>query len=77
MDKPRQIALVYRKTRINKQGSDREYWLSQSPEARLAALEQIRCEYHGWGPGEEPRVERVVTIVKRGQSQSAYEQAQE
>lgn len=77
MDKPRQISLFSRKTRISEQGSDRDYWLLQSPEARLAALEQIRREYHGWKPGEEPRVERVVTIVKRSQSQSADEQAQE
>lgn len=46
MDKPRQIALVYRKMRIGEQGSDLEYWLSQPPAARLAALEQIRQEYH-------------------------------
>ncbi|HRN67906.1 MAG TPA: hypothetical protein PK205_00470 [Promineifilum sp.] len=77
MDKPRKIALVYRKMRINEQGSDREYWLSQPPGARLAALEEIRCEVHGWEPGEEPRVERVITIIKRGHSQSADKQAQE
>ena len=65
MDKPRQIALVYRKMRISEQGSDVEYWLFQPPGARLAALEEIRCEVHGWELGEEPRVEKVVTIIKR------------
>lgn len=65
MDKQRQIALVYRKTRISEQGSDREYWLSQSPAARLAALEQIRREYHAWKYGTEPGFQRVLTIVKR------------
>ena len=64
MDKQRQIALVYRKIRISEQGSDRDYWLSQSPEARLAALEQIRREYHGWKYGAEQRLQRVITIVK-------------
>lgn len=64
MDKPRQIALVYRKMRINEQGSDLDYWLSQSPKTRLAALEGIRREYHGWSIGEEPRVEKVVTIIR-------------
>jgi len=54
MDKPGQIALVYRKMRISEQGSDVEYWLSQPPGARLAALEEIRREYHGWEHGEEP-----------------------
>lgn len=66
MEKPGQIALVYRKTRIGEQGSDRDYWLSQSLEARLAALEQIRRDYHGWIIGEEPKVERVVSIIRLG-----------
>jgi hypothetical protein len=65
MDKPRQIALVYRKTRISEQGSDREYWLAQSPSARLAALEEIRKEYHLWRYGGEPEFQRVITIIKR------------
>jgi len=66
MDKKRQIALVYRKVRISEQSSgDLEYWLSQPPSARLAALEQIRREVHGWEPGEEPRVEKGVTVIKR------------
>lgn len=65
MDKPRRIALVYRKMRINEQGSDLEYWLSQSPVARLAAVEEIRREYHGWKHGAEPRLQRVLAIVKR------------
>jgi hypothetical protein len=64
-DKPKQIALVYRKMRISEQGSDLEYWLSQPPAARLAAVEEIIREYHGWEPGEEPRMERAVTIIKR------------
>lgn len=65
MDKKREIALVYRKLRIDEQGSDLEYWLSQPPGVRLAALEEIRREVHGWKLGEEPRVEKVVTIIKR------------
>ena len=64
MDKPRQIALVNRKMRIDEQDCDREYWLSKPPSARLAALEEIRREYHGWKLGEEPRIEKVVTIIK-------------
>jgi hypothetical protein len=70
--KQRQIALVYRKTRISEQGSgDLEYWLSQPPSARLAALEEIRREVHGWKPGEEPRMEKVVTIIKRNEACSS------
>ena len=65
MDKPRQIALVYRKMRISEQGPDLEYWLSQPPGARLAALEEIRREYHAWKYGGEPEFQRVVTIIRR------------
>ena len=65
MEKPRQIALVYRKARISEQGSDLDFWLSQSPQARLAALEEIRREYHAWKYGTEPGFQRVLTIVKR------------
>ena len=78
MDNPRQIALVYRKMRISEQGSDVDYWLAQPPGARLAAPEEIRCEYHGWEPGEEPRIKKVITIIKRRcGSRSTDESSQE
>lgn len=64
MENPRQIALVYRKVRISEQGSDVAYWLSQPPGARLAALEEIRREYHGWIYGTEPQFQRVITILR-------------
>jgi len=50
--------------RISEQDSDVEYWLSQPPGARLAALEETRREYHEWEVGEEQKVKRVVTIVR-------------
>lgn len=63
--KSRTMAMVYRKSRIGKQQSDRHYWLSRPPEERLAALEQIRQEYHAWKYGTEPGFQRVLTITKR------------
>ena len=74
MDKPRQIALVYRKMRISEQGSDLEYWLSQPPGARLAALEEIRREYHGWKLEEEQKVERDATLVRHLKGQLSPDQ---
>jgi len=44
---------------------DLKFWQAQTPAARLAALEQIRQEYHRWRYGAEPRLQRVYTIVKR------------
>lgn len=61
---PSEIALVYRRIRLSRQPSDLEYWLSQSPQARLAALESIRGEYHGWTDTTQPRVQRVCTVAK-------------
>jgi hypothetical protein len=46
-------------------GSDFAYWQSQPPQARLAALEEIRREYHLWKFDAEPRLQRVHSIVKR------------
>lgn len=63
--KPRDMAMVYRKSRISEQQSDRNYWLSRPPTERLAALETIRREYHAWKYGTRPGFQRVLTIIKR------------
>ena len=42
---------------------DRTYWKTQSYAARLAALEEIRREYHSWKYGSEPRLQRVWTAI--------------
>ena len=56
---------VYRKVSLENQGNDAAYWRSQPYHARLAALEEIRREYHQWKYGSEPRLQRVYTIIKR------------
>ena len=53
------------KVNIHSQKSDFAYWQTRSYQERLAALEQIRREYHRWRYGAEPRFQRVYTIVKR------------
>jgi hypothetical protein len=58
------IAKTYRKVPVSRQGSDFAYWQSQTFSARLAALEEIRREYHRWRYGAEPRLQRVYTITK-------------
>jgi hypothetical protein len=59
------IAKVVTKVNIHQQASDFAYWQTQSYQARLNALEEIRQEYHHWRYGAEPRLQRVYTIVKR------------
>jgi hypothetical protein len=44
---------------------DLKFWQAQPPAARLAALEEIRREYHHWRYGAEPGFQRVYTILKR------------
>ncbi|MEX0700712.1 MAG: hypothetical protein WD069_01310 [Planctomycetales bacterium] len=57
------IQPVVTKFAFGEQPNDVAYWLSQPPEARLAALERIRREHHRWRYGAEPSFQRVVRIV--------------
>ncbi|CAG0931896.1 hypothetical protein TFLX_02340 [Thermoflexales bacterium] len=59
------IAKTVTKVNIRQQTNDFAYWQTQSYQTRLAALEEIRQEYHHWRYGAEPRLQRVYTIVKR------------
>jgi hypothetical protein len=61
----RTIAPVVRKFKLTEQPSDFAYWQTQSYEARLAALEELRQEYYGYTDETEPRLQRVHRIVKR------------
>lgn len=61
----RTIQPVCRIVDLYDQPTDFAYWQSQPPEARLAALEEIRREVHGWNDETQPRLQRVLTIVKR------------
>ncbi|PJB64415.1 MAG: hypothetical protein CO094_13210 [Anaerolineae bacterium CG_4_9_14_3_um_filter_57_17] len=59
------MAKVVKKILQSQTSSDFAYWQACSPEARIAALEEIRREYHRWRYDAEPRLQRVYTIVKR------------
>jgi len=65
MEKSNGIQKVVTKVNLYQQRSDFAYWQTQPYVARLAALEEIRREYHRWRYGAEPRLQRVCTIVKR------------
>lgn len=60
-----QIQKVFAKVRLTAPKSDFAFWQAQPYQARLAALEKIRQEYHAWKYDVEPRLQRVYTIVKR------------
>jgi hypothetical protein len=59
------VAKVYKKVSISEQPSDTSYWRTRPPYERLAALEEIRNEYHLWKYHAEPRLQRVYSVTKR------------
>ncbi len=65
MEKSNGVQKVVTKVNLYQQRSDFAYWQTQPYLVRLAALEEIRREYHRWSYGAEPRLQRVCTIVKR------------
>ena len=63
--RPTSIAKVVTKVRLGETKNDAAYWRTQPYAARLAALEQIRQEYHHWKYDAAPGFQRVYRIVKR------------
>ena len=59
----RKIAKVLSRTRFGAPKSDFTYWQKQSPADRLAALEQIRREYHG--QDYDQKMEKVIRIIRK------------
>jgi hypothetical protein len=58
------ITKVVTRVKFGEDDGDAAYWQAQFPEARLAALAEIRREYHLWKYGGELPFRKVVTIVK-------------
>ncbi|MBI5585822.1 MAG: hypothetical protein HY892_18580 [Deltaproteobacteria bacterium] len=65
MDPSPSIAKVCTKAKIGEQQSDFAYWQTQPYARRLAALEEIRREFHRWKYDAEPGFQRVYSVVKR------------
>ncbi|KAA0246700.1 MAG: hypothetical protein EDM75_14765 [Chlorobiota bacterium] len=53
------------KKKLSDKSNDREYWLTQSVQARMDHLEQLRTEYILWKYGSYPGLQRVYSIIKR------------
>jgi len=56
---------VVRVVKQTDEPSERGYWLTQPPESRLAALEQIRQEYNQWRNHDQSGFQRVYRIIKQ------------
>lgn len=59
------IKKIVVKAKMSDKKTDAAYWRTLPYAARLAALEEIRREYHQWRYGVQPGFQRVYTIVKR------------
>jgi hypothetical protein len=59
------IQKVVQKGKLTDRKTDAAYWRKQPYVIRLAALEEVRQEYHRWRYGAQPRFQRVYRIVKR------------
>lgn len=59
------ITKVVRRFKAKEQPTDFAYWQKMPYQARLRALEDIRCEYHHWKYDAEPRLQRIYSVTKR------------
>jgi hypothetical protein len=66
MDNSLERQIFCRKINLKEQKSDFAYWQTQSYQARLEALEEIRHNYHQWKDhNAQSRLQRVYTISQR------------
>jgi hypothetical protein len=56
---------IVRKYKLGEEPKDIDFWRTQSYEARLAALEDIRRSYNTWKYGAEQGFQRVYRVVGR------------
>lgn len=56
---------VARKFKLGEEPKDYVYWLTQTPEIRLAGMESLRIQYYGEHPFKQG-LQRVYRITKQG-----------
>lgn len=67
MQRTVKIEKIVTKIKLADKKTDSAYWREQPYSARLAALEEIRQEYHHWRYGGEERMKKVVKIIRMKQ----------
>ena len=60
----RKVVQIHRIDRHSEIRRNLEYWLSLTPEERLAAVDELRQQVYG----DLPRLQRTVRIVQQTQS---------
>ncbi|MGI9016458.1 MAG: hypothetical protein ACR2HR_05005 [Euzebya sp.] len=56
---------VVRRRQLTDPDDSRDYWLSVDPAERLAMVQELRAEYHGWDDAAGPRLQRVHRVLRR------------
>jgi len=56
---------IVRKIKLTEAKSDYGYWVNQTVEARLEALESLREEYNNWKFNDQQRFQRVYRVIKQ------------
>ncbi len=54
-----------RKIKLTEEKSDYGYWITQSVETRLEALESLREEFNNWKYNDQQRFQTVYRVVKQ------------
>jgi hypothetical protein len=54
-------------TSLTDESGDREFWLSKTPQERLAAVELFRAINYGYDPASA-RLQRVLSVAQLGES---------
>lgn len=56
---------IAKKIKLTEEGNDYSYWIDQSVEARLDALESLREEFNNWKFNDQQRFQRVYRVIKQ------------
>ena len=56
---------IANKIKLTDEGNDYHYWINQSIEARIRALETLREEYNSWKFHDQQRFQRVYRVIKQ------------
>ncbi len=59
------IQKVVKRKRKGDDDSAWKYWVTRPETERLAMVEELRAEYHGWTNEPEPRLSRICRIIRR------------
>ena len=56
---------IVKKIKLAEERSDFSYWVNQSVEARLDALESLREEFNNWKFNDQQRFQTVYRVIKQ------------